>query len=156
MADAPPESSSTRNVTGIYNFTCAQLEEQHPDQADNLRLLLCVDNDSQPSLIWGGFEFAMKSGVFRLAADYAGPDIVHAFEWRSRDSSQNGRLRFGKGCVGELEFLGRDEIRGVFYDLFNEPLVFNGRRRAGVLWCGKPAWKFEQEWDGFVKEAYGR
>jgi hypothetical protein len=29
-------------------------------------------------------------------------------------------------------------------------------RRPGPLWCGKSAWQFEREWDGFVAEAYGR
>jgi len=40
--------------------------------------------------------------------------------------------------------------------MFTEPVHFEASRRPGPLWCGKSAWQFEQEWNGFVAEAYGR
>ena len=50
------------NVTGVYNLSCPQLEEQLPNSASNLRMFLCVDGDKA----WGGFQLAMKSGVIHI------------------------------------------------------------------------------------------
>ncbi|KAK4544595.1 hypothetical protein LTR36_004167 [Oleoguttula mirabilis] len=123
------EMPGTRNVSGVYNLSCPQLEEQLPEDAHNFRLFLCVDN----GIIWGGFELAMKSGVIRV-----------------------DELSFGRDCFGELELHGREQVRGTFHNLFNEPMVFEGRRRSGPLWCGRSAYSFQQEWDGFVAQAYDR
>jgi hypothetical protein len=72
-------------------------------------------------------------------------------------------LDFGRGCHGEIEFAGRGIVAGTFYNLFPEPVGFQAQRRFGPLVCAtgpserpKSAWEFEQEWDGFVAEAYGR
>lgn len=144
------EAPQQRNVTGVYNLTCAQLEEQLPDCAGNLRMLLCVDNDD----IWGGFQLAMKSGVIRI--DHFELDEQITFGWRAKDDWEGGRLRFGKGCFGDIGIYDRGRIRGTFYNLFNEPMEFEGQRRPGPLWCGRSAYSFNQEWDGYVSQAYGR
>lgn len=78
-----------------------------------------------------------------------------SFGRRARDS-QRGGLDFGRGCFGEMEFSRGGGLAGTFYDLFAEPAGFQGERRAGPLWCGRSAWEFEREWEGFVVEAYGR
>lgn len=146
------EESRTRLVTGVYSIACPQLADQLPDQADNFRLFLCVDEGK----IWGGFELAMKSGVMLTNDKYSGPDAPLSFGWRAKDSWENGRLSFGRGCFGELVFRGQDQVQGTFHNLFNEPMTFNGKRRPGPLWCGRSAYSFQQEWDGFVDQAYGR
>ncbi|EME86320.1 uncharacterized protein MYCFIDRAFT_84470 [Pseudocercospora fijiensis CIRAD86] len=138
------------NITGVYTISCPQVAEQLPEEADNFRLFICVDNES--GITWGGFEIAMKSGNIKM------DDIDFArsvsFGWRARDSWEGG-LRFGKGCFGEIAFEGNGNVRGTFHGLFNESMEFTGRRRTGPLWAGKSAYKFKQEWDAFPKEAYG-
>ncbi|KAK5676958.1 hypothetical protein LTS10_010722 [Elasticomyces elasticus] len=138
------------NVTGVYNIYSQQLAEQLPEQADKLRLFLCVDEGK----IWGGFELGMKSGVLRT--DEVHIDQPVTFGWRARDSWEEGKLKFGRGCFGEIVLYGQQQVPGTFNNLFNEPLVFEGQRKPGPLWCGRSAYSFEQEWEGFVSEAYGR
>ncbi|KAK5705682.1 hypothetical protein LTR17_021462 [Elasticomyces elasticus] len=144
------EAPGHRNVTGVYNIYSQQLAEQLPEEADKLRLFLCVDEGK----IWGGFELGMKSGVLR--ADEIHIDHAVTFGWRARDSWEENKLKFGRGCFGEIVLYGKEQVRGTFYNLFNEPLVFDGQRRPGPLWCGRSPYSFEREWDGFVSEAYGR
>ncbi|KXT16269.1 hypothetical protein AC579_471 [Pseudocercospora musae] len=138
------------NITGVYTISCPQVSEQLPEESDNFRLFICVDNES--GITWGGFEIAMKSGNIKV------DDIDFArsvsFGWRARDSWEGG-LRFGKGCFGEIAFDGDGNVRGTFHGLFNESMEFIGHRRLGPLWAGKSAYKFKQEWDAFPKEAYG-
>ncbi|KAI7164400.1 hypothetical protein KC349_g718 [Hortaea werneckii] len=145
------EMPGTRNVTGVYNISWPQLAEQiGPDEASNFRLFLCVDNGT----LWGGFELGWKSGVLR--ADEVAVDRYVSFGWRARDNDLGGSLTFGRGCFGEIVLHGQNEVRGTFTGLFVEPVAFEGRRRPGPLWCGRSPYSFQQEWDGFVKEAYGR
>ncbi|GAB1740050.1 hypothetical protein NU219Hw_g4971t1 [Hortaea werneckii] len=145
------EMPGTRNVTGVYKISCPQLaEEIGPDEASNFRLFLCVDN----GMLWGGFELGWKSGVLR--ADEVAVDRYVSFGWRARDNDRGGSLTFGRGCFGEIVLHGQNEVKGTFTGLFVEPVVFEGRRRPGPLWCGRNPYSFQQEWDGFVKEAYGR
>ncbi|KAI7281825.1 hypothetical protein KC345_g3893 [Hortaea werneckii] len=145
------EMPGTRNVTGVYNISCPQLAEQvSPDEASNFRLFLCVDNRT----LWGGFELGWKSGVLR--ADEVAVDRYVPFGWRARDNDRDGSLTFGRGCFGGIALHGRNEVAGTFTGLFVEPVAFEGWRRPGPLWCGRSPYSFQQEWDGFVKEAYGR
>ncbi|TKA30015.1 hypothetical protein B0A50_02734 [Salinomyces thailandicus] len=144
------EMPGTRYVTGVFTLDCPQLADQLPDEADNFRLFLCVDNGS----IWGGFELGQKTGVLRI--DEIPIDRTGSFGWRARDSWEGGRLTFGRGCFGEIEFFGVGKVMGRFEGLFNEPMLFQGRRQPGPLWCGRSAYSFQQEWDGFVRDAYGR
>lgn len=145
------EMPGTRNVTGVYYVSCPQLAKQiGPDEASNFRLFLCVDNGT----LWGGFELGWKSGVLR--ADEVAVDRYVSFGWRARDNDRGGSLTFGRGCFGEIVLHGQNEVKGTFAGLFVEPVAFEGRRRPGPLWCGRSPYSFQQEWDGFVKEAYGR
>ncbi|KAI7351949.1 hypothetical protein KC320_g4705 [Hortaea werneckii] len=145
------EMPGTRNVTGVYNIYCPQLAEQiGPHEASNFRLFLCVDNGT----LWGGFELGWKSGVLR--ADEVAVDRYVSFGWRARDNDRGGSLTFGRGCFGEIALHGQNEVAGTFTGLFVEPVAFEGRRRPGPLWCGRSPYSFQQEWDGFVKETYGR
>ncbi|GAB1731647.1 hypothetical protein NU195Hw_g4133t1 [Hortaea werneckii] len=145
------EMPGTRNVTGVYNISCPQLAEQvGPDEASNFRLFLCVDNGT----LWGGFELGWKSGVLR--ADEVAVDRYVSFGWRARDNDRGGSLTFGRGCFGEIALHGQNEVAGTFTGLFVEPVTFEGRRRPGPLWCGRSPYSFQQEWDGFVREAYGK
>jgi hypothetical protein len=149
--DAPNDAPS---IAGVYNVSCPQLEDQAPETTGNIRIFLCTDEDNDPRKIWGGFELGWKSGVV-LIADYDESNTRLSFGWRARDTERGG-LDFGKGCFGDIEFFDRGRIAGTFFNLFPQPVDFQAERRPGPLWCGKSAWQFEQEWDGFVAEAYGR
>jgi hypothetical protein len=150
---AASESPNSRFITGVYNVSSPQLEEQYPGDANNFRFFLCVDNEAHK--IWGGFELASKSGVLCITDDYTNIDVPLSFGWRARDSHRGG-LSFGRGCFGHVQFFGDREFSATVFNMFPEPVELQGERRPGPLWCGKSAWQFEREWEGFVAEAYGR
>lgn len=142
-----------RFITGVYNVFSPQLEEQYPHEAKNFRFFLCVDNEARK--IWGGFELAQKSAVICITDDYNDPYATLSFGWRARDG-QHGGLDFGRGCFGRIEFFDDGRFSATVLNMFPEPVELEGVRRPGPLWCGKSAWQFEREWEGFVAEAYGR
>ena len=150
---SPISSSSSRIITGVYNVTSPQLSEQYADEANNLRFFLCVDNESNK--IWGGFELVSKSGVLCIDIEHADIDAQMSFGWRARDSDDGG-LSFGRGRFGNIQFFEDRRFTATVFNMFPEPVVLNGERRPGPLWCGKSAWQFEREWERFVTEAYGR
>jgi hypothetical protein len=158
--EVKPESDAvdgpeSRLITGVYKVSSRQLEEQYPHDASKLRFFLCVDNEA--GKLWGGFELASKSGVLCIKDDYTGTNGPLSFGWRARDSNQ-GRLSFGKGCFGKIQFFDDRSFKATVSNMFSgrEPVELEGVRRPGPIWCGKSAWQFEREWDGFVAEAYGR
>ena len=65
-------------------------------------------------------------------------------------------MTFGRGCFGNLRFFKGGLLSGVFMNLFPETVAFEGKRRSGPHWCGRSAYSFQQEWDEYVTEAYGR
>lgn len=148
----PDITKDQLTITGVYNIDCQQLADQAPDHADKFRLFLCVDNEA--GKIWGGFDLAWKSGHIKI--DDIGFNTELTFGWRARDYEDNGRLTFGRGCYGNIEFDGNGEIHGIFFNLFHEPVYFQGYRRPGPLWCGKSSYTFQTEWNGYPAEAYGR
>lgn len=147
------EISNRRFITGVYNVTSPQLEEQYAHEANNLRIFLCGDNETRK--IWGGFELAPKSGVMCITDDYTNINAPLSFGWRARDSHRGG-LSFGRGCFGNIQFFDDRRLTATVFNMFPEPVELHGERRPGPLWCGKSAWQFEREWEGFVTEAYGR
>ncbi|KAM0692934.1 hypothetical protein Q7P36_007491 [Cladosporium allicinum] len=159
----PPERSEIYSFTGVYNVSCPQLEDQYPETTGALRIFICVDEAARK--VWGGFELGPKSGVMLIAEYHDDPiDLQLTFGWRARNLDRGG-LHFGRGCHGEIEFLEEvpRTIVGTFFNLFPEPVSFQAERRMGPLVCQlgplaprRDAWQFEQEWDGFVAEAYGR
>ncbi|OQO07108.1 hypothetical protein B0A48_07676 [Cryoendolithus antarcticus] len=151
-----PPSPSVRNITGVYNISCPDLEDQAPECADTFRLFLCVEKtDNRPDLIWGSFDLAWKSGILRLDDQYYGPDQPLRFHWRARDS-ETGTVDFRRVCEGEIEFKGTAEVAGTFTNLFPETVEFSGRRRAGPLWSGQTARQYEEEWERIAREGYAR
>ena len=119
------EPSPSRNVTGTYELNSAELAEQFLDDDIDYydeyyggplpcTLSFCVDNST--NTIWGSFSLAQKSGVLRI--DNYNADSTMTFGWRARDESQDeGRLQFGRGCFGEMELYGREQVRGSFMNL---------------------------------------
>lgn len=156
-AEVKPEADGAgdlgiRFITGVYNVSSPQLSEQYPQEANNFCILLCVDNEARK--LWGGFQLGSKSGVICLTGDYTSYGPL-SFGWRARDSARGG-LSFGRGCYGELQFFDDRRFKATFLNMFEDPVEVEGLRKPGPLWCGKSAWQFENEWNGFVAEAYGR
>ncbi|KAK4631194.1 hypothetical protein CLAFUW4_02385 [Fulvia fulva] len=139
------------NITGVYNILTP-----HPHlstlSSKASRLFLAVDNSTNK--IWGSFELGWYGGTIKI--DQIATNRAVCFGWRARDHEKPGNMRFGKECVGEMEFFGDQEVRGVFHNLLPEAVHFEGKRRAGPLWSGKSVYAYEKEWEGFPKEAYGR
>ncbi|KAK4505895.1 hypothetical protein PRZ48_003860 [Zasmidium cellare] len=143
-------SQNQNNLTGIYTIDCPQLAFQSPADADNFRLHICVDNET--GLIWGSFDLAWKTGVIKVVQIALNRNV--SFGWRSRDHT-NGGVRFGRGCFGEIEFFGAEQVRGVFHNLFPESMSFEGLRHPGPAWCGRSACEFEEEWEDYPREVPG-
>jgi hypothetical protein len=152
LDDTYTSNSNSPFITGVYIVTSPHLSSQYANEAKNFRFFLCVDNEA--GKIWGGFELASKSGVLCIA-DYTNIDDPLSFGWRARDS-QRGESSFGRGCFGTIHFSDDRRFTATVFNMFPEPVELRGERRSGPLWCGKSAWQFEREWDGFVTEAYGR
>jgi hypothetical protein len=156
-----PDHPEIHYLTGVYDVSSPQLEEQFPYSIGHLRLFVCVDEAARR--VWGGFELGPKRGVIKIAEYHEDPiQVGLAFGWRARDLEQGG-LDFWRGCDGDIEFVGSGIVAGTFYNLFPEPVDFQGKRRRGPAVCSmgpsdpvRSAWQFEREWDGFVAEAYGR
>ena len=129
------DSPSRRYITGVYNVTSAKLSSQYAHEANNLRLFLCVDNESNK--IWGGFELVSKSGVLCIT-DYTNVDAPLSFGWRARDLHRGG-LSFGRGCFGDIQFFDDRHFTATVFNMFPEPVELRGERRPGPLWCGKSA-----------------
>ncbi|KAK3671618.1 hypothetical protein LTR78_008541 [Recurvomyces mirabilis] len=83
------------NITGIHDLQCEQVALQLPEYVDKLVLPLCLGGKT----IWGGFELANKSSVLRIDGVKLGQSV--SFGWRTRDSWDSGRLKFGRGCFGD-------------------------------------------------------
>ena len=84
MPDAVQQS---RAVTGVYNITSRQIEEEMSEFADRLRLFLCTDEEHDR--VWGGFNLANMTGV--LCIDKYGSATEATFGWRARNTSVEAR-----------------------------------------------------------------
>lgn len=149
MDTRPGISQGQLNITGVYNIDCPRLADQArkmPTSSDSFRLFICVDNEA--GLSWGGFELAWKSGIITIDHVAFGQNL--SFGWRARDYEADGSLRSAKGCFGEIDFYGREQVRGVFHNLFLETVESEGTRRPGLLWCGLSSLKFKQGWDAIL------
>lgn len=147
-------------LTGVWDATCPELERLFPLCVGNLRLFLCVDNENDK--LWGGFSLAYQEGVFlldHLERAIAGSGIysTQIIRYRARDL-QGGSLAFHGGCVGRFRIETDGTIGINFRALFPEfdEIFMTARRRSGPLWCGKSEARFQEEWDAFVQETYGR
>ena len=95
-------------------------------------------------------------GVLRIddfgPLDLGANPVVH-FGWRVRDMI-TGQMRFGRGCDGMMEVGMHGLSKGTFYRLFDGLDVDFGVsdfvQDTRMDW---PEWM--DQWESFVKEAYG-
>ncbi|KAF2653748.1 hypothetical protein K491DRAFT_680303 [Lophiostoma macrostomum CBS 122681] len=155
-APVTPRPPPTIQLSGTYKITCPAALSTFPSLAPStLRLDLC--RDASRDVWWVTFTFAAWHCVILMDP---GPSFETLGEpctlgWRLRDL-ENGELKFGKRCTGEMTCFRDETIRG---SLFNVPgagmIEFWGPRMKtkGVL---RSADGLKAEWDDFVDEAYGR
>jgi hypothetical protein len=151
-----PRVPTSIQLSGTYKITCPAATSTFPSlNPSSLRLDLCRDEPRE--VWWATFTFATWHCVILMDP---GPTYETLGErctlgWRMRDL-ENGELRFGKRCTGEMTFFRDQTIRSY---LFNVPgagtIEFWGPRMKskGVL---RSTDGLKAEWDDFVNEAYGR
>ena len=151
-----PRAPSSIQFSGTYKITCPAATSTFPSlNPSSLRLDLC--RDEARDVWWATFTFATWHCLILMdpGPSYETLDERCTLGWRMRDL-ENGELRFGKRCTGEMTFFRDQTIRGY---LFNVPgagtIEFWGPRMKskGVL---RSADGLKAEWDDFVNEAYGR
>jgi hypothetical protein len=114
--------------------------------------------NSDRGVWWATTTFFPQSIIICLNPGPGGADSLGqacTLGWRSRDL-ETGGLRFGKTCKGEMTFHDGEEGVGVYGVLFGLPVLgdveFSGERMEGECEEGD----FQDEWEGFPAEAYGR
>ena len=121
------------------------------------RFLSLAINHATASL-WGTFHIGPKRGLLRMddTTGLAAAGATKTFGWRSEDENSNSKMRFGRGCDGEVSFDGDGGVQGVFAGgmMYGEDVEFWGSLedqddRPGVEGV-------REEWDGFARRAYGR
>lgn len=76
--------------------------------------------------------------------------------WRLRDL-ETGELKFGRRCTGEMTFFRDQTIRGMLCEVPRVGTVeFWGPRLVGEGVGWRDGDEFQEEWEGFINEAYGR
>lgn len=117
---------------------------------------------SQPrDQMWGRFTMGDKTGFLRLdsIAGIASSERK-SFGWRTEDQ-ETGRLRFGKGCDGWIEFDGHGSVQGTFYSVNDgKDVDFDGRLEEAFDYESAEERETEIEelsttWHGFPHRAYG-
>lgn len=108
------------SISGVWNITCADIEERSPSEKGHLRLYLCVDHDSNK--LWGGFSFSGTQGVFQMddpdrSVDLRGQALL-PIRWRAHQFG--GPPLFHSGCTGSFG-LGEDRsVKMIFRGLFEQ------------------------------------
>ncbi|CAO2649523.1 Nn.00g069080.m01.CDS01 [Neocucurbitaria sp. VM-36] len=139
-------------LSGTYHthISCAPLL---PDNNDNpISTLTLYRDSSQRSSTWWA---TLSSGPYNfLIRMNPGPSISTPclLNWRLRNVEDNA-LTFGRKCTGEMTFFGDQTFRGVLDQVPGVGAVeIEGERVGGPGVEGG----LQEEWDGFVREAYGR
>lgn len=144
-----------RSLNGTYNlYLRSHSPANVPDVSGPPRIAL--HHDVPNDKLWGAFTIGAKMGVLRIddfgPLDLGANPVVH-FGWRVRDMI-TGQMRFGRGCDGMMEVGMHGLSKGTFYRLFDGLDVDFGVsdfvRDTRMEW---PEWM--DQWESFVKEAYG-
>lgn len=140
-------------ITGIYDIRCVQLEDDFLETQNNLTLRLY--RDPRSSKCWASFDWGPFSGVIQMnpgPASYSPHPVT--LGWRARDLLAD-RVRFGRGCNGEMLFLKPGAIEGRLFGLYGEVMEFWGERRTGPRNCGRAPNSFQEDWNSYPSQVYG-
>lgn len=146
--------------SGTYRITCPTAIDLFPYLSPhNLRLILC--KDEHRDVWWASFTWGAWAGIIHMNP---GPSFdtlgqPSTLGWRLRDED-TGELRFGKNCTGDMTFYNDQTIRGYLYNVPSVGTLEFWGPRLEERGRGDRSWKsgdeFQEKWDAFVREAYGR
>tara|TARA_R110002003_G_scaffold505_3_gene20132 strand:+ start:2166 stop:2924 length:759 start_codon:yes stop_codon:yes gene_type:complete len=154
-----PDHYTTPNATpapillsGTYDISCPTASSLFfPSD-----LTLTLSKDPARSVWWATCRWGAWDMIMQLNP---GPSSVAlgepcALGWRMRDL-ETGALTFGKRCTGEMSFSADGRMSGWLGEVVGVGVVeFEGWRMEG---CEEGLEDdLRGEWDGFVREAYGR
>lgn len=119
------------------------------------KFYLTLITDEQRGVWWAKFEWGSWSGIIQLnpGPTFETIDETHSLGWRIKDLD-TGEMRFGRKCTGEMKFNGHERtLEGRLFEVPHVGTVeFRGRRIPGP----RRVRGLQDEWDAFVREAYGR
>ena len=148
----PRQRGDMVQIAGTYSISVST-----PSSRPLAPRTLSLAIDHATSSLWGTFHIGPKRGLIRMD-DISGlpSGATKTFGWRSEDENSNNKMRFGRGCDGEVAFDGNGGVQGVFGGgmMYGEDMEFWGSLEdqddrpdvEGV----------REEWDGFPRRAYGR
>jgi hypothetical protein len=137
-------------LSGIYEIDCSIASDMFNEY--NLDLTLAFD--AYRDTWWASFRWGAWDGIMKMdpGPTYTGTNQPWSLGWRLRDL-QTGQLKFGKKCTGVMTFFEDGTLVGELNEVPGAGTVeFAGRRLVG------PSLEddLQNEWDGFVSEAYRR
>jgi hypothetical protein len=147
---SPPFPQREIRLSGIYEVDCPTAS----DIFNSFDLDLTLAVDTPRSTWWATFRWGAWVGIIKMnpGPTYDALNKPCSLGWRLRDL-ETGQLRFGKKCMGTMTFFEDQTFTGELYDVPDAGTVeFEGRRLAGP----RVEDDLQDEWDGFVSEAYGR
>ncbi|KAF2128457.1 hypothetical protein P153DRAFT_367594 [Dothidotthia symphoricarpi CBS 119687] len=141
-------------LSGTYKIDSPTLCSTFPSfDPNSFRLTLITDE--QRGIWWAKFVWGSLSGIIQLnpGPTYDTLDESHSLGWRIKDLN-NGEMRFGKNCTGKMKFFGHERaLEGCLFEVPHIGTVeFWGERIPGP----RRVKGLQDEWDAFVREAYGR
>ena len=135
-------------INGHYDIHCTTVEQEWPDFAQDMSLVLTLDTPG----LWGAYDFGMFSGILHLGTRPWEPSSQGIpCNWRGRENGE-GEMSFGDDCIGEVIFLGDGRIGG-WLSLYGR-CDFQGVRRPGRGTPIRSAASMREEWEGYDEDAY--
>ncbi|KAJ4367048.1 hypothetical protein N0V83_007578 [Neocucurbitaria cava] len=112
-------------------------------------------DSSHSNTWWGTISWGPLSGLIKMdpgPSDFDASGTTCSLGWRLRDIQDNS-LTFGRKCTGEMTFFRDQTFSGVLDQMPHMGSVeMEGTRQPGPGVVGE----FQDEWEDFVREAYGR
>lgn len=146
------QSPPTLLLSGRYNV---RVTYANPGYSDLPFTITLFRDPSHSSIWWGTISWGPLSGLIKMdpgPSDFDASGTTCSLGWRLRDAQDNS-LTFGRKCTGEMTFFGDQTFSGVLWQMPHMGTVeIEGTRMPG----GGLAGGFQDEWDDFAREAYGR
>lgn len=122
---------------------------------DNDPFTFTLFRNPQRSVWWATFSWGPLEGLIQMSpgpGDFDTLDHSYSLGWRLRDIQDNS-LTFGRKCTGVMVFFADQTFQGALYQVpYVGTVEIQGARQAGPSLRGD----YQDEWDAFVSEAYGR
>ncbi|KAF1850954.1 uncharacterized protein K460DRAFT_350942 [Cucurbitaria berberidis CBS 394.84] len=138
-------------LSGAYSIAAFCDNPQYDN--DVFTLTLYRDSSHHGNTWWATIAWGPLDGIIQMnpgPGDTLGRSC--SLGWRVRDV-QVDCLTFGRKCTGEMTFFANQTLRGALHNVPDMGTVeIEGTRLPGP----SAEWDFQDEWDAFPREAYGR